>query len=368
MRIIVYEDASVVIDELQANLSPGENTISFQAPGYVPGTLYVISEHRYHVSESTNVTVRSSDVVIRGELVQMDDSRVSIRDTGLGGDWNTLSQDIDGIVHLDDYISVSRDSTEITLTIFVDREDEEDLQYLIPVVYTTDMISGDIRYLYDVATDDFHAELLVKSEMTESITANIGIGATPLYSDLNTGDDILEYSLLGDQTLISNGQTSIPLDTDRFNGRDGDGVYVIHQYLIDLEDEEVFSMLSLERESAGEIRPPYPGTLVVLNNNIPIAEREVRRDLSTFDIGTTTGIRVETALDENGNTFVQIINNQEADLSLVLVYDDESNDLPNVQVLSPDDNIIPSTVERLNEEVQISFSTEGLGAYTVSIQ
>ena len=355
MRIIIYEDASVIIDELQVDLSSGDNTLTFQAPGYVPGTLYVVSEHRYTVSESTLVTVMKGNNKYQGRIIQMDDDSI------------TISID-DQVVTINDYDTISRGMTEITLNIIINEnnEDMENAIYYIPVVYTTDMISGDVRYFYDIVTEVLSGELLVDSEMNESVTANIGIGNTPLYSDLDTGDDVLEYSLLGEYTIAPNSQTSIPLDSDRFG--DGDGVYALSRNLVDIEDEEVFMVLSLERYSGGDTRPPYPGILTVLNNGIPIAEREVRRDLTTFSIGAVTSLSVDTALDENGNPYVQIINNKGSDLPITVVYDDTSPGLPEVQVLSPDEDIIASSIERIDDEIQISFTTGGLGIYTVLIE
>jgi len=350
MRIIIYEDASVIIDELQVDLSSGDNTVTFQAPGYIPGTLYVVSEHRYNVSESTPITVMKGDKVVRGNLIDSDNGSVS------------LSVD-NQIITMYNYDALVYGTTEITLNIVID-EGYDNIQYAIPIVYTTNMISGDVRYFYDIAVETLTGELLIRSEMSEPLTANIGIGSTPLYSSLDTGDDILEYSLLGEYTLDPMSQTSIPLDNERVS----DGVYALSRYIIDVENDETFIVLTLERQSGDDIRPPYPGVLIVLNNDIPVSKMTVDRSTGALNIGSITSLSVDSTLIDNDRLYVEITNNRGSDLPVTVIYDDVGPGLPSVQVQSPDNEAIGSSIERVDDEIQISFTIGGLGVYTVIIQ
>lgn len=354
MRIIIYEDASVIVDELQVDLTTGNNEVSFNAPGYVPGTLYIMTEHKYNIIETTNVSVTKGSNRYQGELISIDDMRVKL-------------QSDQGVLTIDNYDTLTRESTEITLRISIN-DDNLDMNgiYYIPIIYTTDMISGEVRYAYDISSGILKGELLIRNEMNDTLTANIGIGATPLYPDLDTGNDVLEYSLIGENQLAAKSQTSIPLDIDQYS--DSNGIYPLVSYVIDIEDEDPHLVLTLERKSANEVRPPYPGELLILSNTVPIARKKVERNSYIFDLGTIDSLSVESALDENGNQYVEIDNNEGADINIVLVYDDDTEDLPSVQILSPDGVEIPSTTERVNSEIQISFRTEGLGTYTAYIQ
>lgn len=338
MRIITYEDASVIIDELHIGLTYGYNTIVFQAPGYIPRTLYAITTYKYSISESTNITVQLGNHTLNGMILSLDEESITLQDIGIGGDWDIYSSD-NGI-YTGKYDSLQRISTEITLIIHVTSQVEEEV--IIPIVYTTDMITGSISYVYDIQTGESYASLTLDNKMNENISAMIGIGAIPLYSDLDTGDDILEYSLLHEYTLKHNEETIIPLHIE-----------FSLKYILDIQREEAYTLLNIERKSD---KPPYPGILYICNGDDILSEQEITRELSMVNLNVTPDIQIEV-----NDSQIQISNDEGEYIPIVLIT--ESDDYPVIEI----DQSIEYSLERVKDEIQISMILSDIGIYTLYI-
>lgn len=268
MKVILFNDMSIVIAEISVSLHSGDNHIDIPTIGYIPNTLYIRTEYPYSIIHDTTVSI-------------------------------TVDTDIP--------------------------------TYTFSYVYTTDAISGSVQYtdsstIYTVDTD------------VDIDNIEFGIGTTLSYSEQDHHSDTLEYSLLGvpPYTTIPN----IDIDT----------VYVIDGY-------SVHKVLSLNRSNEYGDRPIYPGILYY-GDDIEVV---VDRDTTMISIGEVYDIDIDIVDD-----VIVVDNNVDPYIDIVLTTHDGR--IPSTVSILDDSNYeIDSTISVIRDEVQIRFSTTGIGSYTISM-
>lgn len=300
MRIVLYEDRSILLDELSTTLVPGENNIRFPISDIVPGSLYLGTNYPY-----TSSIQKDGSTLIR--------------------------------------VYVPEGTPKQTVT--------------IPVIFSTANVTGKIRYFVNNGKQ-FRGEFFIDSNLSDPLTGNIGIGTERRFSSLDQGNDFIDYSLVGLYTINPNGYTIVPLDN----------VSIDPKYIVDLDQEKTYLLYSLERKGndPSVVKPPYPGTLSMMVNEIPRKEMNISADFPYVVLGTIPSISVQSL----GQGKYEIMNNERAVIPLILITSmwRPKNDInTDVSVSQGRDRIAP-TIERVKDEVQISFETKGLGPISVSLR
>lgn len=273
MRVILFNDMSIVISEVSVSLHTGDNYVKIPTIGHISGTLYIRSKYPYTMADDTTINIISTEDVPT---------------------------------------------------------------YTFSYVYTTNTITGHVQYTYD--DDEVHATYIVDADI-DTDDMQFGIGTTLWYRDQDHHTDSLEYSLLHVPP-----QSPIP-------HIDGEIVYVV-------DESMVYKVLSLHRSNEAGTRPLYPGILIYGNNESAIVDR----DNNIVCIQQVDDIHVEST---DSNT-IFIDNNMDPYIDIVLTMHDTY--VPSAVSVHDDSGYpIETSISTVKDEVQIKFSTTGVGSYTVSI-
>lgn len=285
MRIIVYTDGSIISDELAIDLIPGNNIVTFDIPGYLPNSLYILTEYPYSYDEANG---------------------------------------------------------SITLTIDIPLDNEDNI--LIPVIYTTNMITGGIHYEYDINTGEFDAYMTIQNNLHEYKDVYIGVGIISTLADLT--DNVLEYSLLGKYTLNGYGETilSIPVASDE----NPHGIYPYLYSMVDLSTNDAYLTLKIERFNGTMIRPPYPG-LLYIEDSLP---EMIDSTHSIVHLGEDPNVEVSSI-----NNGINIVNKHNMPIYLEIDIDES---IPVTIVSTYENEIIP-----IRDSNTIAFQMNKAGNYTI---
>lgn len=64
MRIIIYDDLSIIVDEVLVEINDGVGSVALPVYGYIPGTLYLMTGYPYDISDDLLLTISGEDGVI----------------------------------------------------------------------------------------------------------------------------------------------------------------------------------------------------------------------------------------------------------------------------------------------------------------